>query len=266
MNIDLKIDSTQLILRLENGQRKLAYAVVNAINATSVRIQKAEFEEIAEAFEIRKPDFFFGKAGKVGGAAAKLHKASVGRGRPFAEIAIEAPDPRGRISGRLLLPIFERGGERTPSHPAASRIAVPVTGGPARPSFGQSIQPAFTWAGMRLTAHRGGKRLKRPSKRDLTVFGTSGRADVPFDNTGVQWKGKNRLFIAVNEEGKGGVFQRTGPGRAGIRWVYIFQRPMQLKKRISWVQTAEQIAAQWFGEEMERETINAIARARGRGL
>ena len=34
MRIDLQIDSTELVLRLQNGQRRLAYAVVNAINNT----------------------------------------------------------------------------------------------------------------------------------------------------------------------------------------------------------------------------------------
>jgi hypothetical protein len=41
MRIDLQIDSTELVLRLENGQRRLAYAVVNAINNTAKRIQAA---------------------------------------------------------------------------------------------------------------------------------------------------------------------------------------------------------------------------------
>ena len=39
MNINLKIDSAPLNLRLQNGQRRLAYAVVNAINTTAKRIQ-----------------------------------------------------------------------------------------------------------------------------------------------------------------------------------------------------------------------------------
>ncbi len=31
MRTDLQTDSTELVLRLQNGQRRLAYAVVNAI-------------------------------------------------------------------------------------------------------------------------------------------------------------------------------------------------------------------------------------------
>ena len=42
MRIDLKIDSAPLVLRLQNGQRRLAYAVVDAINNTAKRIQTAE--------------------------------------------------------------------------------------------------------------------------------------------------------------------------------------------------------------------------------
>ncbi|PIV81181.1 hypothetical protein COW53_05735 [bacterium CG17_big_fil_post_rev_8_21_14_2_50_64_8] len=42
MRIDLQIDSAPLVLRLQNGQRRLAYAVVNAINNTAKRIQAVE--------------------------------------------------------------------------------------------------------------------------------------------------------------------------------------------------------------------------------
>jgi hypothetical protein len=42
MTINLTIDSTQLVPRLQNGQRQLAYAVVNAISNTAKHIQNAE--------------------------------------------------------------------------------------------------------------------------------------------------------------------------------------------------------------------------------
>ena len=42
MRIDMQIDSASLVLRLRNGQRRLAYATVNAINNTAKRIQAAD--------------------------------------------------------------------------------------------------------------------------------------------------------------------------------------------------------------------------------
>lgn len=271
MKIDLRIDAAPLVLRLEKGERRLAYAVVNAINNTAKRVQEAERLHVQSSFQIRRPKFFFGLPARPGGAAARIRPfANVRQGRAYAEVAVSPPPGRGLVSGRLLLSIFERGGERTPSSPGAKHVAVPITGGPARPTFASQIPKEYTWAGMRLAAYRGGKRVKRAGqragRRDETVFGTEGRANIPFERTSTQWKGRQRTFIAVSTMGTGGVYQRTGPKKHDISLVYLFQKPMQLKQRMHWLETAEQTANTWFGEEMEREVINAIARARGRGL
>ena len=57
MRIDLQIDNAPLVLRLQNGQRRLAYAVVNAINNTAKRIQDAERRRVEEEFTVRKKEF-----------------------------------------------------------------------------------------------------------------------------------------------------------------------------------------------------------------
>jgi len=54
MKINLRIDSAALVLRLQNGQRRLAYAAVNAINNTAKRIQEAERRRVEEEFTVRK--------------------------------------------------------------------------------------------------------------------------------------------------------------------------------------------------------------------
>ena len=54
MKIDLQIDSARLVLRLRNGERRLAYAVVNAINNTAKRIRDAERRRVEEEFTVRK--------------------------------------------------------------------------------------------------------------------------------------------------------------------------------------------------------------------
>jgi hypothetical protein len=57
MKIDLQIDSAQLVLRLRDGERCLAYAVVNAINNTAKRIQDVERQRVEAEFTIPKKDF-----------------------------------------------------------------------------------------------------------------------------------------------------------------------------------------------------------------
>ena len=77
------------MLRLRNGQRRLAYAVVNAINNTAKRIQEAERRRVEEEFTVRKRDFLRREAAKI------KPFASVKQGRPYAEDRgrSEAPSP-----------------------------------------------------------------------------------------------------------------------------------------------------------------------------
>ncbi|MFH1689976.1 MAG: hypothetical protein ABIE42_07030 [Candidatus Eisenbacteria bacterium] len=82
MRIDLQIDSAQLILRLRNGQRRLAYAAVNAINNTAKRIQAAERRRVEEEFTDRKTEFIRREAAII------KPFASVRQGRAFAEISV----------------------------------------------------------------------------------------------------------------------------------------------------------------------------------
>ena len=130
MKIDLQIDSTKLILRLRNGQRRLAYATVNAINNTAKRIQAAERRRVEKEFTVRKKNFIQRQAAII------KPFANVKQGRPYAEISVGQKP-------RLLLSAFERGAERKPSTPSARRVAEPVIGGPARPRFSQVVHLLF---------------------------------------------------------------------------------------------------------------------------
>ncbi len=106
MRVNLKIDSAPLILRLRNGQRRLAYAAVNAVNNTAKRIQAAERRRVEEEFTVRKKQFILRQAAVI------KPFANVKQGRPYAEIGVGQKP-------RLLLSAFERGGERKPFTPAA---------------------------------------------------------------------------------------------------------------------------------------------------
>jgi len=221
MNINVQIDSTALVLRLQNGQRRLAYAVVNAINNTAKRIQEAERRRVEEEFTVRKTQFIRREAAII------KPFASVKQGRPFAEISVGKKP-------RLLLSLFERGATRKPATSGARRVAEPVVGGPARPEFRRPVTPEFKLRRLRFDRTSTGKR----------------RAGVT--------QTKTYLVPGV------GIFQRLGAEAA--RAVYIFTSGKKLKPRLRFVKTAEQVAQKWFREELEREVVNAIARARGKGL
>ena len=221
MKIDLQIDSTKLILRLRNGQRRLAYATVNAINNTAKRIQAAERRRVEKEFTVRKKNFILRQAAVI------KPFANVKQGRPYAEIAVGQKP-------RLLLSAFERGAERKPSTQGAKRVAEPVIGGPARPRFNQPVTPEFRLRRLRFDRTKTGRR----------------RAGVT--------RTKTYLVPQI------GIFQRTGP--ASSRLVYFFSRGKRIKPRLHFVETAKKEADRWFREEMEKEVLNAIARAKGRGL
>lgn len=145
--INAPIDSTSLILRMKNGQKRLAYAAVNAINHTAKRIQKAERERVEREFTVRKSEFMRRQAAVI------KPFASVKQGRAFAEIAVGQKP-------RLLLSQYERGAVREPVTPGASFVAEPVIGGPARPSFADPVPAELRMKRLRFDPMKSGKRRK----------------------------------------------------------------------------------------------------------
>ena len=219
MKINLQIDSAQLVLRLRNGQRRLAYAAVNAINNTAKRIQAAERRRVEDEFTVRKKEFIRREAAII------KPFASVKQGRAYAEVSV------GR-KPRLLLSAFERGAVRKPFTSAAQSVAEPVVGGPARLRFTESVPSELRMGRLRFDRTKTGKR----------------RAGVT----------RTRTYLVPEV----GIFQRVG--KDASRMVYIFTRGKRIKPRLRFVETARKEARRWFREEMQREVINAIARARGR--
>jgi hypothetical protein len=252
------VDTAQLLLRLKHGEKRLAYAVVNAINKTALRIQEAERERVSRAFIVRKRDFIMREAAIV------KPFASVKQTRQYAEIAVGDKQ-------RLLLAKFEKGAERKPFTPGAKSVAVPLLGRPARPSIANPVPPAFRFSGMKLRAFYKGKRLttRRRGRKTSAVdlHGEYGRVSLPQPEAsgGIQWKGENRTFLLpiTARAPFGAVFQRIGPKRDDIREIWSFRRGVRLDDRLQFVVTAQRVAAQWFGEDLERETIAALARAGG---
>lgn len=267
MNIALKWDQSQLEFFAGQLPKRLAYASVNALRATQERIQQAEFDRARSIFTIRKQAFFFGTDKRVGGVAARLTvRPSVKKGIAYAEITGGAlPKGGDELSSyrRLLYGGFETGTQRDPFTPGAKSVAVPRTGGPARPTRSDAIAKPFTFAGMQLRAFYRGKKLKRQtrSRKNLGVgvLGEYGRLAIPRGTEGVQWKGRDRTFIVFTAKRPlGQVMQRMGRGKEAMRLVWLFEQPFKLHSKLEFVKTAEAAAAGFFREECERQVQDVL--------
>lgn len=220
MRIDFDIESKDLLLQLKDGQRRLAYAVVNAVNRTAKKIQAEEIEHVFGVFTVRKETFIKRQAAVI------KPFASVKQQRAFAEIAV------GQKKG-LLLPLFEKGAKREPRSSSAKYVAMPHIGGPARPSFRTLTPPELAMKRLRFDLTKSGKRRAGALKTGTFLI-----PDV-------------------------GIFQREGKA---IRPVYHFRRNMRLDERLDFEEIAREVAAQWFGENLEREVVKAIQRSKGQGI
>jgi hypothetical protein len=252
LRVDMDVEN--LLVRMRNGQKKLAYGAVAALNDTAKRIQQLEFEHVRAEFIIRKPDFFFGSAGRPGGAAARIESfASVKQGRPYVDI-VAGTAPRGGSGGkRILLGIFEQGGQRPRLGPGA-KSAIPLTGSPARPSRRAAVPADYTFRALAFRPFQGARRLRRRRK------GGTGFSNLREGAGAVQWKGKRGTFIAkTQKEPEGAVFQRIGTERGDIRELYPFRDPPQLDSRLDFVLTGENAAPPIFADEMKRQLGAAFA-------
>lgn len=232
MRINVKIDSTELLLRMRNGHKRLAYAVVNAINDTAKLVQKTEREHVTGEFTIRNRAFIEREAAII------KPFASVGKNKPYAEVAVG-----GRSSGkpRLLLSIFERGGERKPVTPGAKSVAVPEVGGPARPSFQSPVPAEFHMRKLRFDRTKSGSVRKGPRvTRTYLIRGVG-------------------IFQRVKKSVKGQKDRESG----ATKLVYFFARqPKRLESRLGFVPTARRIADRWFPKYMRQQVDEALARRR----
>lgn len=262
--INVQVDTVRLFDRMDKGVKRLPYAVSKALRFLALDVQAAAHENVRRMAIVRKPDFLFGSPGRPGGAAGKIVVfPNPGQGVMYAEVAVG----QGKIgtTPRLLLPIFEAGGERRPFTPGAKSVAVPLQGRPARPTIRRGVPPQFTFAGLAFKAFRKGSKAAIPRRTTrtgaLSVFDEFGRRRDLSSFGKVQWKGKERTFILDHSAlaPRGGVFQRIGPKRGDIRELYSFEPPMHLPAKLHFYDTARRVVAARWKEHMERATIDALA-------
>ena len=128
--LTVDVRAANVLAGLRKAEKRISYAVANALNDTVKAVQRAEREHVGRAFTVRKPEFIGREAAVIRGA----DWASAPAGRLQARVSVGQKP-------RLLLGEFEAGGVRRPF--AGRRIAVPLTGGPARPSFASPVPAAF---------------------------------------------------------------------------------------------------------------------------
>lgn len=262
--IELNIDAAKPLALLNNGAKRMAFAVANAVNATAKHVQSKQHQNVRDKFTIRNERFMFGTAARPGGAAGRISMfASAGLKRFQAIVEVRAGSQASER--RLLLPQFETGGKKLPRSGAQS-VAVPLTGSPARPSKASPVAKDYTFAGMRLQAFQGGVKLTKKSGRRGKVSGVGltgefGRISLPDGNTATQWKGRNRTFL-LQKSSKlphGGVLQRTGKKRGDIRAIYVFRTDVPLDNRLDFKALQQREAPPFLQKALKREVDSTLA-------
>jgi hypothetical protein len=230
MNLRVNVQTDGLTDMIEKlSARGVAYATTNAINNVAKLIQKTERENLDERFTVRTPKTRAFLERQI----AKIKPfANVKQGRPSAEISVgQAP--------RLLLSLFETGGKKVPAR--GKRVAVPITGGPARVAFESPVAERFYLRKLKFKA-----RKTRSGK--------------------VQYKGVQRTFLlkSTTKNPAGGVYQRVGKYREDVRLVYSFKQRPRLRAVLKFVQTADEVAKRWLQQEFKQQLQLEIARANRR--
>lgn len=164
MRLDVQIDTSALKARTLREAKNLAYSTSQALNATAKDVQAAERAHMDRTYHLRRAGFMY--------RMIKIFQFSNARqGIPFVEIGVDKKP-------RLLLGVFEEGGQREPFK--GHNVAVPITGSEARPGDMSTIPEQFTFRKMQFRRH-------------TTANGK------------VQWRGENHTFLIPDV----GVFTRT---------------------------------------------------------
>lgn len=271
MKFEVDIAQSSALLVLRNGNKKIAFAVVNALNETIKEVQKAQQAAVAEAFTVRMPAFIKREAGVIKGSGGGSGFASVGQKRFSARIQIGQKK-------RLLLSGFESGRQRDVAmlesghQPIGKGAAVPIQGRAARPSKFSGVPANFTIKGLRLigkpTANKDGRFVTNPKtgRKERRQKSTRTSADVTFKKHGNQIKGENRTFILKKSKRMpyGGILQRIGPKKDDIRAIYEFKRGQTLRKMLAYTENAMRVAVAEFPIRMAKQVNQAFKFAAAR--
>lgn len=252
--ITVDVQAAEALRVLHNADRRIGYAIVNALNATAKEIQAAERENVRRRMNVRKPEFIAREVAKLD----RFGIARVSTGRYQVEIYVGQKP-------RLLLSKLEEGGERTGF--VGRNVAIPLTGG-ARRTKRSGIDPALTFSAMKLREYRGGKKLTRKARgrhvREFTPFAEYGRlgGHVLSPDThakGSYWKGAAHTYLIPGV----GVAQRVGPGKTRLIW--SFRHSVRLPAQLHFIETAKRIAPR-FEQHLKAQVADAFNHVLGKLL
>lgn len=223
MQINLKIDTDRFDKSARNYARNLAYSTAQAINDTAIDAQKAIREHMVRTFHIRSAstrNFLF--------RSVKIFEfANVRASRPYALIGVDN-------KSRLLLSLFEEGGDRTAF--VGRRVAVPHTGqGGARSTLDSKINRNLLISSLNM--HRG---PTVPRKRLSTNPRNVRRRKGPSSSY-TFWQGNDGTFMLEHSkrEPYGAIFRREAPGKAdgAIGLLYALKPSVRVRAVLDFVRT-----------------------------
>jgi len=209
MNIKVDVDIDQVVRLTAKVLKKMPYVINASLTETAKVVVAAEQDQLRKDFTIRK-NFLTGRFRVLQYSRVSNLTAIIG---------IDA-----RVQGApLLLGFFEDGGEKQPT--AGPEIAIPLTGGAARPSFGSSVPTAMLYKNLQISAKIKGSTVIFPGLKGTYLV-----------------------------EGKG-VFQRTGDQSILI---YAFKPSAPLHKRTHMIELAHAVINEAFPRIFNKNFVDEI--------
>lgn len=213
--IRITTNAAQVNRWLQGQKKKTDQAAKAALSKTVLQVQHAERIELNREFTIRRAAFMRNRI-KI----FRFPKAT-----PDGLVAVIGINSKVKGSP-LLLADFETGGKKSPLQ--GNRVAIPITGGKARPVFQKGVPPSMRLNRLNFQKNSGG---------------------IPV--------GAKRTFILPTKRGEYAVFQRgagarsTGPDK-NMSPLYIFRNTVPLKKRMRFVKVATDLAEFALPRHFER--------------
>ena len=236
MLIKTTVDVTQGIALCDLILRKLPFATNNALTRTAQELVQVERDELKTEFQVRKQFI--------------LNRVRITKYSKPGDLWTRVEIDRNVSGGELLLTMFEDGGEKLPGH--GSELAVPITGGPARPNFSQSVRPSLLYKALNMQKHTtaGGKIQYKGDRRTFVVPGI-----------GIFQRGSSKKRIGKSSslgkfQGRGGAELRD---TTGSTLIYRFKPGVPLHQRMHFVKTARQMVGTRFPLIWREEFVKELA-------
>jgi hypothetical protein len=214
LKIGTQVDISLALKVTAQAIRKIPYATNNALTAVAKEMVAAGKVEIQSDFTVRKS-----------GRQSIVNRVQILQYSKVADLTTIVginPDVQG---SPILLGFFEEGGTKEPDN--GPGIAIPITGSPARETFGDAVTRALLYTKLQLQLAATGNRIE----------GLQQTYEVP----GV------------------GIFQRVAPGNGpeATVLIYKFQTSAPLKKHMDLIARMSDVVNSRFNEifwiEYEKE-------------